>query len=178
MKSMAEGAARIAAAVLLAVCVAAVTGCGTAPPTNTGFDGSWGKETAALEIAMYIWHDGDAYRFRMLRQSTDGTGRITCDWDGNCEEFLNDRKTSDLKFRIEESATGESLLLHCDGRVFYPDELEISYIHELKLSEDGLQLFSYTVESQGVRFEGDRRGMRTMVKISDAVPDPPTARQR
>ncbi len=177
MGGMKKAAARIAAAFLLTVCAAAVAGCGgSAPPTDTGFNGTWAKETGSLEVAMYIWHDGRDYRFRMRRQSKDGTGKITCDWDGNCAEFLNDRKTSDLRFRLEESGTAGSLLLTCDGLVFYPDELEISYIHELKLSDDGLQLFSYTLESQGVRYEGKARGRRTLAKRSDTVPDPPSAR--
>lgn len=163
-----------AVAVVLAMVALAACG-GSAAPSNTGFKGTWTKETSSLEVAIYIWHDGRDYRFRMMRASKDGTGKITCDWDGNCEEFLNDRKTSDLRFRLEDTGVPGSLLLHCDGLVRYPGKQEIHYIHELNLSEDGLTLLSYTVESQGVRYQGDARGLRTLQKMSDAVPDPPVA---
>ena len=155
----------------------ATAGCGgPAVPSDTGFNGTWGKETSTVQVAMYIWHDGQEYRFRMWRESRDGVGRITCDWDGHCEEFLNDQKTSDLQFSLQESAAPGNLLLHCEGTVFHPRELAINYTHELSLTEDRLTLVSHTVESQGNRYEGDARGKRELAKISDAVPEPPAAR--
>ncbi|MBD3869168.1 MAG: hypothetical protein IFK94_13680 [Acidobacteria bacterium] len=174
MGGLKRDAGSVGGAVLLLLVIVACAGCGGTTLRNTGFNGSWAKETNSLEVAMYIWHDGQEYCFRMLRESKDGTGRIDCDWDGKCVEFLDDRKTSEYQFRLEETGKAGSLLLHCTGRVTYPSELEISYTHELNLSEDGLTLKSYTVESQGIRYEGDARGMRTLDKISDEVPDPPS----
>ncbi len=164
-------------AALSVIFIVVLAGCGTEPvPTNTGFTGTWAKETSSLEVALYLWHDGEEYRFRMFRESIDGTGRIDCDWDGNCEEFLDDRKIADLRFNLEETGDPASLLLHCNGLYSYPEDFEISYIHELNLSDDGLTLISYTMESQGARYEENARGMRTLEKYSDTVPDPPSPR--
>ncbi len=165
------GLVAIAGIVLLASC-----GGGSEKVSNTGYNGAWFRGNDYLSATLFIWFDGEEYRFRMSQVAADGSGGIECDWNGTCEEFVDGEKMSDLQFTLRKDGSTGLLFLHCDGHVIRPKELVIDYTHRLELSPDGLTMTSYTVQSQGVAFEPARQGKRILKKISDKVPDPPSPR--
>jgi len=152
-----------------------LTGCGQGDsgPTDTGYSGSWYRETSTVESSLYLWKDGDRYRVKLARVSRDGKARIDCNWDGVCEEFVDGEKTSDYRFRVWLDDRSGHLMLHCTGEITLPKPLSIDYTHELVLEDGGLALRSYTRESQGQSYTLETAGNRLLRKISDQVPDPP-----
>jgi hypothetical protein len=142
-------------------------------PTDTGYEGTWSRETERSTSAVAIVRHGDRYLFRWTANSVDGDWKVVCDWDGVCEEFVNHEKTSDYRFRTWTNEETGNLMVECTGHVFKPKERDIHYVDELVLEPDGLTLWSYTIERAGQTFEGDSRPKTSMEKVSDGVAFPP-----
>ncbi len=158
----------------LAMTVALLAGC-DAPVrvSDTGYVGTWTRGNDRVSSTIAIYHDGERYRFRWFVHSKDGKWSVRCDWDGQCEEFVDGEKTSVYTFRTWTEETTGHLMVECTGRVWKPREVEIHYVDELVLADEGRTLWSYTLERGGQRFEGDARPRRQFRKVSDAVANPP-----
>ena len=158
---------------LIFMAIGCLAGCGSSEPTNTGYTGSWSHGNQWVESTIYIWHDGEKYRFRWSSIAKDGGSEVICDWDGRCEEWLEGEKASEYNFKIWEDENTGFLMVRCEGEVYRPESLIVEYTDELVLTEDGLGLWSYTNYSKGVTYEGDHRPKRLLAKLSDTVPEPP-----
>jgi hypothetical protein len=151
-----------------------VLAAGCAPKvSDTGYVGTWkgGSDRATSTIAIFRGEHG--YRFRWKVDSADGRWRVRCSWDGRCEEHVDGMKAADYVFVTREDPETGHLLVECTGKVSRPKPADIHYVDELVVSPGGLQLWSYSRERGGQRFQGDARPKRSFRKVADEVGDPP-----
>jgi hypothetical protein len=141
--------------------------------TNTGYEGTWqrGNERVRSRLAI-VKHNGE-YLVRPDKTSADGTVKMKCDWDGKCEEFVEGEKTSDLTFRAWIAEERGYLRIECKGQVYAPSQLDIHYIHELKVRKQGTNLRSWTILDQNGEYAFREGAQRNLTKICDYVRDPP-----
>lgn len=156
----------------------ALAGC-RAEPTNTGYVGTWSRGSGPVRSMLAIVADGDAYRVRWTLESDDDTRRVRCDWEGECEEFIEQDRIS--KFTLTPSIDPDSgnLRIECNGTAYVPEETAMHYLDELTLRSRGKKMIAHTLEEAGqVWTREDREPRRIFQKISDDVADPPPARPR
>jgi hypothetical protein len=171
---------RIAARLLVAVAIVLLAGCAGAPvdeaePEIPGAEyiGTWSRGSDVSRSMIAIYHDGEQWLFRWRVRTEEGNWRVDCDWDGHCEEFVDGEKVGDHYFEVWlDEATGH-LMVECNVDVFKPRAYRAHFIDELVVENDGTTLWSYTVERNGTRYEGDARPRRTLEKTSDTVASPP-----
>lgn len=157
---------------ILSLVIALLGACSRTPEvSDTGYVGTWSRGNDRITSVISIRQDGGRYRFRWERHAADGKSRVTCDWDGRCEEFVNDAKTSEYRFTTWTDPDGGQLVVRCDGVVLAPSERETFYVDMLELSEDGLTLIARTIERDGQTFEGEYRPKHEFRKIDDRVMD-------
>jgi hypothetical protein len=153
--------------------VLAATGCDREPVvTDTGYVGTWARGTGRARSMIAIRRAGaDGYAFRWGVSTPDDKWRVTCRWDGSCEEFVDGRRTSTYRFRtFVDPGTGR-LRVTCTGTVTHPKPLAVHYVDELVVEPGGRVLWSYTVARGDQRFEGEARPKRSFEKVADAVAD-------
>ena len=142
------------------------------PVSNTGYTGTWerGSERTRSRLAIVEWNG--QYLVRKSVNSADGRHTVRCEWSGHCEEFVDGEKTSEYTFRSWVDPKSKRLWIECHGTITKPAPLELHYVDELLLKDDGLRIRARTVEEQG-RKHTRARPKRDYRKISNSVSDPP-----
>ena len=152
-----------------------LVGCGGLPDevSDTGYQGTWerGNERVTSTLAI-VKHEG-RYLVRWNKNSADGTVKVRCSWDGECEEFVEGEKTSDYSFRVWIDEERGNLRLECTGKVHQPSPLDVHYIDELVVKRQGSVLLSYTLSNLQRTYAFKEGPKRRLQKISDHVMDPP-----
>ncbi len=142
------------------------------PVSNTGYTGTWerGNERMRSRLAIVEWNG--QYLVRKNLNSADGRHKVRCDWSGHCEEFVDGGKTSEYTFRTWVDPKSKRLWIECHGTITNPTPLELHYVDELLLKDDGLRIRARTLEEQGRKHT---KGLpkRDYRKISNSVSDPP-----
>jgi len=161
---------------LLCVAMLLAAACGGGLPevvTDTGYEGTWQRGNERVQSTFSIVEIEGEYRVRWGKTSDDGKLRVTCDWDGRCEEFVDGEKTSDYLYRAWLDESSGRLRLACRGTVVQPTPLEIDWVDELKLRDEGRVLRFIRIEDRVYRFDPARPPRRDYDKLSDFVADPP-----
>ncbi len=142
------------------------------PVSNTGYTGTWERGNDRLRSSLAIVEWNGQYLVRKSVSSTDGGHTVDCDWSGQCEEFVDGEKTSEYTFRSWVDPKSKRLWIECHGTITKPTPLELHYVDELLLKDDGLRIRARTVEEQGRKYtEGMPK--RDYRKVSNSVSDPP-----
>lgn len=160
---------------LTAIALAAM-GCGGGLPhvvSDTGYQGTWQRGNERVKSTISIVEVDGEYRFRWSKTSADGKVKVSCTWEGLCEEFVDGEKTSDYTFRTWMDAESGHLRVECNGEVYRPTPAKIHYIDELVLRKKGLVLRSHTIEDAGGTYEVGSGSLVTFTKVSDHVAEPP-----
>ena len=148
-------------------------GCAKTPVvSDTGYSGTWERGTEVVKSRLAIVELGGAYHVRWTRLSADGRWKTLCDWNGRCEEFVDDEKTSDYTFKAWVDPDSQLLRVECTGFVQKPNEAHFHWIDELLVKDDGRRLVARTLEEQGRVYEGTKP-KRNFKKVSNDVEDPP-----
>ena len=166
------GGTRVVAGTLLVVLACAV-GC-SEPISDTGYVGTWVLRNDRIEsrIAIVPREDG-GYRFRLTQTTADGSSKLGCDWNGDCEQYVDGALAAGFRFVPSVDPETGLLRVRCEGGPEGPEAPTVVYENELVVGEGGLELKSFTIERAGQTFEGDARPVRVLVKYSDRVDDPP-----
>ncbi len=166
--------ARRALAWIVAVCGVAAVAC-TARPivTDTGYTGTWSRGNGVVYSVVAIDKRGDRYAFRWSKHSSQEDLDIRCGWDGRCEELFRGHRDATYEFSTRVDPVTHHLLVECDERRVAPEKLDLHYVDELVVEPGGKVLWSYTIERNGERFEGNARPMRSFEKVSDGFAGPP-----
>jgi len=150
--------------------LATVGGCSREPAvSNTGYEGVWVRGNARNTSMIAIRRDGDAYRFRWTAWSVDGSWRVECDWDGDCEELSGGVPVADRSFRTRIDPASGLLLVEGTMRPREEGAAVATFLDELEVEPDGLTLWSYTLERDGASTGPDResRPKRSLRKVAD-----------
>ena len=161
---------RIGSCVLLSLAMLACDRHGAV--SDTGYTGTWerGSKIQRSTLAIVEWNG--EYLVRKTLDTADGRHTIRCDWDGHCDEFVEGEKTSEYTFRSWVDPKSNRLRIECHGTVTKPTPLELHYVDELLLRDDGLTIRARTLEEQGREYtKGSPK--RDYRKISNSVSDPP-----
>lgn len=158
-----------------AVLMLCVPGCGPDPVSDTGYTGTWVRGNDRLKSTLAIVERQGEYRVRRSLRSADGSHELRCDWDGKCEEFVDGEKTSDYTLRPSVDAETKRLRLEVRASIFKPTVLELHYVDEFLLKDEGLRLRARTIEKQGqpIRKKDGPVSKRDYRKVSNRVTDPP-----
>jgi len=143
-----------------------LAGCSSGPSvSNTGYVGAWENGNERVISRIVIARDGDEYRFSWSVDSGDDRWTVQCDWTGHCDEFVDGEKTSEYTFRAWIDPTSGHLRVECRGKVSHPKEVDVHYVDELVVADDGLTLESYEIERNGKPLESEKR--RVFTKVAD-----------
>lgn len=155
------------AVVLCGVLVVAVA-CAPDPGiSDTGVTGAWTRGNDRNTSMVMIRERDGGYDFRWLAWSVDGTWKVECDWDGHCEETVGGALFAEHRFETRWDPRREVLIVEGDVTAHRPKEATAHFIDEVTVEEDGLTLWSYTVERDGRTYEGEFRPKRSFRKVSD-----------
>jgi hypothetical protein len=146
--------------------------------SDTGYVGTWARGSTYNTSTIAIHHGKDGYRFRWKVDSADGRWRVRCNWDGRCEEHVDGAKAAEYVFVTRQDPATGHLLVECTGKVSRPKPAEIHYLDELVVSPDGKELWSYSLERGGQRFQGDARPKRAFRKVANEVGELPREAER
>jgi len=150
-------------------------GGGAVTTTDTGYEGTWGRGSDRVVSRISIVKIDGEYKYRVGLTSEDGKRVIRCDWDGDCEEFIDGEKTSEYKFTIWFDEPSDRLRVECVGEVFRPTPATVHDIDELVVKANGLKLRRRAIQRGEKSYKkGDYpRPHLDYAKISDQVTDPP-----
>jgi hypothetical protein len=158
--------------VLLLLMLATLACDAHGPLSNTGYTGTWerGNDRARSILAIVEWNG--QYLVRKSVHFADGRHTLRCEWNGHCEEFVDGEKTSEYTFRSWVDPKSKRLWIECRGTISKPAPLELHYVDELLLKDEGLRIRARTVEQQGRKLT---KGLpkRDYRKVSNSVSDPP-----
>ena len=140
---------------------------------DTGYAGTWERANAQAASRLSIVREGDGYRFRWNAATADGSWKVSCDWDGKCEETTDGKPVGRFTFSTRVDEVTHNLHVRCAGERLTPQHEAVSYEDELLLRRGGLTLVSRTIEADGSPLACPRCPKRRFAKISDAVEDPP-----
>ncbi len=164
----------------VALLCALATGCaGDVAVSDTGYAGTWSRGPAHAKSIVAIARVGDGYRFRWTKITREPRGlrrvklEVRCDWDGQCVETLDGRKIAEHRFRTWTDPDSGHLMVEWSERRLGPEPRESRTVDELVVEPGGRVLWSYTIERDGRRFEGEARPKRSFTKVADAIADPP-----
>jgi hypothetical protein len=165
-------AARLALAVLLST----GWGCGASKKTisDTGYVGTWSRgadDRARSTLA--IVRQGDQYRVRWNLETPDGKWKVTCTWDGPCEEYRDGENVASYTFSTSTDPKTGHLIVECNGKNHVKDGKDLHYVDEFILKGKGLVLQVKALAQDDGTFEESTRPRRRFEKIADAVEDPP-----
>jgi len=141
------------------------------PPSNTGYTGTWERGHETRSLLAIVERNGE-YLIRKRVISPKGGPNLRCDWNGNCEEFVDGEKTADYTFRTWVDPKTERLRIECHATITEPRVVELHYLDEFLLKDNGLRLRARTLE-RGGRTYTSGKPKRDYRKISDSVSDPP-----
>lgn len=141
--------------------------------SDTGYVGTWQRGNDRATSTLAVVRDGDGYRVRWTKTSREPDGteklKVRCDWDGSCVETLNGRQIATHRFRPYVDAKTGRLMIETREVRTEPERMEIVYLDEFVVEQDGRVLGSYTIERGGQRYDGPGRPQRFFEKVSDAV---------
>jgi len=135
--------------------------------SDTGYQGTWSRGNDKNTSTIALWQDAGEWRFTWFADSKSGAWRIRCDERLLCTETFEGRKTAEHAFRIWEDPADGNLRLECITTGFEPEALTTRYLDVLEVTDGGQKLWSYTLERDDQRFEGDGRPRRAFRKVSD-----------
>lgn len=135
--------------------------------TDTGYEGTWHRGNDKNSSTILLWKAGTAWKFAWIAESVSGTWKIRCDDNSVCVETIEGRKVAEHVFRVWEDPGDGKLRLECSTQVIEPVSRQTRYLDVLEVAEGGTTLWSFTLERDGQRFEGDGRPRRSFRKVSD-----------
>ena len=141
--------------------------------TDSGYRGTWRRANDRNESLVAIAEVGGRWYFRWLKRSFDKKFRVSCDWDGQCEERLNGMLVATYTIAVRYDAASGRLYTDTIEQRVVPTSLTARYTDVMEVRNAGMELWNFTVVRDGQHFEGDARPNRTFVKIADGVADPP-----
>ncbi len=130
--------------VVLAVALAACDG----GLSDTGFEGTWERMLPSGVSMLSLRAVDDGYQ--VWWSKIDGVQTVRCDEQGNCEEFVGDRKVYGWTFRAFTRPESEHLFVEVTGHPVDDTTQPVSYLDRLELQPGGQELWSYQVEENGV----------------------------
>lgn len=150
----------------LSLALGGMFGC-AAPPTDTGFVGTWGRgEKGRARAEISIWTEGETVRFRVNRYGPEGTHDLRCGREGPCLEFSGDVPYYEYEYRVTRSEGKEVLFVECDGRPLNDSTTPIQWIERYVVVPGGLALEAWRVETNRQPIASPRVRAR-YTKISD-----------
>jgi hypothetical protein len=155
-------------------CALVLTACGPRI-SDTGYTGTWSREGSDVVTTISIANVDGEYLFRWGRETLDGVVQVRCDWDGLCEENVDGEPVATYQMHAWIDDESGLLRVECRGRRIDREggEVEVHYLDELVVRNDGKRLVSRVRGRNGEIFEGLGHGRRVFEKISDSVVDPP-----
>jgi hypothetical protein len=163
----------------LVVCLIAAGCTRQLAVSDTGYTGTWSRGPAHAKSIVAIAKVGDEYRFRWTKITREPGGlrrvklEVRCGWDGTCTEWLEGKKIAEHSFRTWTDPKSGHLMVEWHERRLEPERRESRTVDELVVEPGGRVLWSYTIERDGQKFEGEARPKRFFHKVADAVADPP-----
>ncbi len=169
---------RTARIVTIAALAATAAACiSSAPVNNTGYTGTWSRGNDRVQSIVAIVKQPDGYRFRWTKVSSDGKLQVRCGWDGACEERLDGKVIANYRFTPSVDASGKLRIEAVEERL-EPEKKTLHYVDQLEVEPGGKVLWSYTIERDGQKYEGNARPKRSFRKVSDGVAEPPGGTER
>jgi hypothetical protein len=141
--------------------------------TDTGYQGTWQRGNERVKSTIAIVEVEGEYLFRWSVNSADGKWKVTCDWNGRCEEIIDGEKASEYAFRTWTDEESGQLRVECNGNIYGPPPVEVHYIDVLVPRKNGTVLRSHTIEDVNGTYEVGGGPRRDFTKISDHVAEPP-----
>jgi len=143
--------------------------------SDTGYTGTWSRGSAVGTSMISISKTGDRYHFHWKLTSADRKWSVNCDKNSHCEEFLNGMRTSEYQFSTRvDPATGH-LIVEGAQKIFDPKgevkEKRLD-IDELIVENQGLRLWSYTIERNGTKMPRGEGPYRYFDKVSNSIMEP------
>lgn len=163
----------------LMIVAAVLSGCSSPPKiSDTGYTGTWSRGNDHARSIIAIVNDGGTYRFRWTQKSQGGTTRVTCDWDGKCEQFKDDAKIATYVIDCRMDADKKHLMVKLSrtGTPRSPDTH--TDLDELVVDSGGKRLRSFVVQHDAEHFVLGAGPTRYFDKVSDDVDDPPSKSRR
>ena len=164
----------LTAAIGLAV---AVTGSCNLPPmiSDTGCRGTWRRNAGPIELIAAITEVEGRWYFRWTRISRDGSQKVTCAWNGPCEERLNGKIAATYAITTRFDDARHALAIDTIEERVYPSKKTVRSSEILEVTDSGRTLLIFTTDRDGQHFEGGARPRRAFSKVADSVADPPRA---
>lgn len=167
--------------VVCGVLAGVLAGCSCAPAvSDTGYVGTWARGNDRATSTIAIAKDGEQYRFRWTVASVDGKWKVRCDWEGNCEEFVEADKVATYKFDCWFDSGRDRLMVKMvrTGTERSPDSHTDIDVLELEPGKGGTVLWSHTIQRDDRHFEPGAGPTRYFTKVSNAITDPPPRKAR
>jgi hypothetical protein len=159
----------------LGVAAMLMLGACSGDPTisDTGYSGTWLNENPRTGSRIAILKQGDRYLFRWSKLGRTDDFRVSCDWDGRCEEWHSGRKQATYVFTTTTDPASGRIRVDCLETRLRPEVRTLHYVDELLVESGGQTLRSVTIERDGTIYEGGKGPQRTFTKVGDSVADPP-----
>jgi hypothetical protein len=158
----------------LALTVAALPACHLPPMiSDTGCRGTWTRRNAYNQTIVAITEVEGRWYFRWDKRMFDGSQTVRCDWDGHCDERLNDMPAATYTITTSYDAASGTLTAATVEERVHPTKRTLRYTELMQVADAGRTLFSYTTERDGEAFVGGGRPQRSFTKVADSVADPP-----
>jgi hypothetical protein len=131
--------------------------------TDTGFVGTW-RRADGVESTISLSRGADGYHLRWSRR--DGPVAVRCEEPDSCAAFAEGRKLYEYRFHVSEREGSSDLYVECAGTPVEPDLPPMSYVDRLVLQPGALELWSFTIERDGVALAAPEGPIR-LVKTAD-----------
>lgn len=151
-------------------------GCSGDPAVHdTGYQGTWSRGNDRVVSIVAIQAEGDVYRFRLTKRSSDGNFKTDCDWDGNCVETNQGKKVAEIRYRWWTDAASGHLFTAYEESRFDQENApsSASQTDELIVRHGGLELLALTRERNGQKYDAPTPS-RVLRKVADSVAFPPS----
>ncbi len=146
----------------------AAASCSTAP--DPGIDspliGTWEQKGPQAVAVLSIAHDGETFRIRPGKEVFDGSMKVTCDWDGTCDEFNYGILKLQYRSTVWTEEESGNLMWRWEGQSVNSD-VSVDFVYELEVEGDELICYRRKV--------GDRpdASLKRYRRVSDEVRSPP-----
>jgi len=158
---------------------AVLSSCGLPPMiSDTGYRGTWSRGNDRNVSIVAITEANGRWFFRWTKRSFDGKFSILCNWEGRCEEKLNEELLATYVITTRYDAAAGTLTTDTIEQRTVPDAQTFRYTDVMQVKDGGRTLWNYTIERDGQRYEGAARPQRSFSKVANSVSEPPRGDSR
>jgi len=120
-----------------------------------------------------ILKEDGSWRFRWKLDSEDGRWKVRCNWEGQCEEFVDEARVATYTFKVTQGETPDTLTVECERVSLRPNDAGYHYVDDLVLGPGGTSLTAYTRKLGDTTYTRESTRTLKFDKVSDTVADPP-----